>query len=254
MLVIAHLSDIHIGGSDRSVERADAVLRYLDALPYDFDAVLVSGDLADHGLAEEYEQVRKLLTSRHPVLVCPGNHDDRTEFRRVLLGEEPATGPINRVHRTAKALYALCDSTIPGKAGGRMDDETLTWLEGVLDGERELPVFVVFHHPPVLLHSPVDTIMLDRPEPLAELVSRHPNVAAVLVGHAHTAAASTFAGRPLLAAPGVVSTLKLPWEGATTLDDCADYALPPGIVFHVLDDTGRLTTHHRVVQAGPTAG
>jgi Icc protein len=275
MLVIAHLSDIHIGGSAQAVARAGAVMRYLDALPADLDMVLVTGDIADHGLAGEYEQARKLLTSRHPVLVCPGNHDVREEFRRVLLGEPPSAGPINQVHRTAKAVYALCDSSIPGEDSGHLEEQTLTWLEGVLEnvgqgvkegvgqgvkeGVKEgvgesvlegggLPVFVAFHHPPALLFCACDRIRLHRHERLAELVAGHANVAALLVGHAHTGAATTFAGRPLLVAPGVLSTLKLPWEGGTTLDNCADYELPPAIAFHVLDDEGRMTTHYRVVQ------
>ncbi|TMR88933.1 metallophosphoesterase [Nonomuraea basaltis] len=250
MIVIAHVSDIHIGATSSSIDRANAVMRYLDSLPADLDAVLVTGDIADHGVAEEYEEARKLLTSRHPVLVGPGNHDVREEFRRVLLGEpDPGAGPINQVYRSAKAVYAMCDSSIPHRQNpGHLDDETIAWLEGVLE-ESDLPVFVAFHHPPTLLHSPiVDAIRLQRPEPLAELVARHPNVVAVLVGHAHTAAATTFAGRPLLVAPGVISTLKLPWEGATTPDTCADYDLPPSIAFHVLDDEGRMTTHYRVIQ------
>ncbi|MGW0805071.1 metallophosphoesterase [Nonomuraea sp. NPDC002799] len=247
MIVIAHLSDIHIGATARSIDRADAVMRYLDALPGDLDAVLVTGDIADHGLAEEYEQARKLLTSRHPVLVGPGNHDVRAEFRRSLLGEDPAPGPVNQVLRTAKAVYAMCDSSIPGENAGHLEDETLTWLEGVL-AESDLPVFVAFHHPPVLLHSPlIDGIRLHRHERLEELVAAHPNVPAVLVGHAHTAAATTFAGRPLLVGPGVVSTLTLPWEGGTTFGTCTDYDLPPSIAFHVLDGGGRMTTHYRVI-------
>ncbi|MEV1170224.1 metallophosphoesterase [Nonomuraea sp. NPDC049784] len=249
MIVIAHLSDIHIGATPQSIGRATSVMRYLDALPYDLDAVLVTGDIADHGLAEEYEETRKLLTSRHPVLVGPGNHDEREQFRRVLLGERrPDGGPINQVLHTARAVYAMCDSSIPGEDAGHLDDETIGWLEGVLDG-TDLPVFVAFHHPPVILHSPpVDSIRLHAHEPLAELLGRHPNVPAVLVGHAHTPAATTFAGRPLLAAPGVVSTLKLPWEGGTSFDNCVDYDLPPSVAFHVLDDEGRVTTHYRVVQ------
>ncbi|MEV0385248.1 metallophosphoesterase [Nonomuraea sp. NPDC050643] len=246
MIVIAHLSDIHIGATPESVGRADAVMRYLDALPGDLDAVLVTGDIADHGLAEEYESAAKVLTSRHPVLVGPGNHDVRGEFRRVLLGEEPAVGPVNQVLRTAGAVYAMCDSSIPGQPAGHLEDETLAWLEGVLGG-TELPVFVAFHHPPVLLHSLVDEIRLHRHERLEELIADHSNVRAVLVGHAHTAAATTFAGRPLLVGGGVVSTLKLPWEGGTTIGACADYEWPPLIAFHVLDDGGRMTTHYRVV-------
>ncbi|MER7505246.1 metallophosphoesterase [Nonomuraea pusilla] len=249
MIVIAHVSDLHIGATERAAPRAAAVLRYLDALPHDLDAVLVTGDIADHGSAAEYEEAAKLLASRHPVFVCPGNHDVREEFRRVLRGEEPAPGPVNQVYRTAKAVYALCDSSVPGEAAGRLDGETLDWLGEVLDGS-DLPVFVAFHHPPAPLHSPVlDGIMLRDDGRLAELVAGHGNVAAVLVGHAHTAAATTFAGRPLLVAPGVVSALLLPWEMGPSGRGCLDHDLPPALAFHVLDDGGRMTTHYRVVPA-----
>ncbi|MGP4096714.1 metallophosphoesterase [Nonomuraea sp. KM90] len=247
MIVIAHLSDIHIGATPQSAGRADAVMRYLDAMPGDVDAVLVTGDIADHGLAEEYETAAKLLTSRHPVLVGPGNHDVRAEFRRVLLGDEAADGPVNQVLRTPGAVFAMCDSSIPGQDPGDLDDETLTWLEGVLDG-TDLPVFVAFHHPPVPLHSaPLDAIRLRRAERLEALLAGRTGVPAILVGHAHMAAATTFAGRPLLVGGGVVSTLKLPWEGGESFADSVDYELPPVIAFHVLDDAGRMTTHYRVV-------
>ncbi|MGP3929546.1 metallophosphoesterase [Nonomuraea sp. KM88] len=256
MIVIAHLSDIHIGATPDAVARADRVMRYLDALPYDLDAVLVTGDIADHGLAEEYEQAGKVLTSRHPVLAGPGNHDVRGEFRRVLLGERhpmvragdgSRPGPVNQVLRTGRAIYAMCDSSIPGENAGRLEDETIAWLEGVLDG-ADRPVFVAFHHPPVTLQSPpLDGIRLHRPERLEEVLTGRADVPAVLVGHAHMPAATTFAGRPLLVAPGVVSTVRLPWEGGTTFDTCIDYDLPPALAFHVLDGEGRMTTHYRLV-------
>jgi 3',5'-cyclic-AMP phosphodiesterase len=148
----------------------------------------------------------------------------------------------------------MCDSSIPGRDDGRLDDETLTWLEGVLtDTPPGTPVFVVFHHPPVVLHAPyVDAIRQFGADRLAGLIARHPDVAAVLCGHAHTPAATTFAGRPLLVAPGVVSTVRLPWETGTwgtDTDGLVDHDLPPALAFHVLDDEGRLTTHYRVVLA-----
>ncbi|MFC4111965.1 metallophosphoesterase [Nonomuraea zeae] len=252
MIVIAHLSDVHIGATPESAGRAGAVMRYLDALPYDLDAVLVTGDIADHGLAEEYAEAAKILTSRHPLLIGPGNHDVREEFRKGLLGERerssgPMNGPINQVHRGERAVFAMCDSSIPGENPGHLDDETLAWLDGVLAG-TDLPVFVAFHHPPVLLHSaPLDGIRMHRPEPLEALLAAHPNVPAVLVGHAHMGVATTFAGRPLLVAPGVVSAALLPWEGGVSFDTCINYDLPPSIAFHVLDDEGRMTTYHRVI-------
>jgi hypothetical protein len=94
------------------------------------------------------------------------------------------------------------------------------------------------------VHHPLpDAEPLHRPDDLAALLADRPEVVGVLVGHAHTAAASTFAGRPLLAAPAVVWTLRLPWEG----DEYADQSQPPGLAFHVLDDDRRLTTHFRSV-------
>jgi 3',5'-cyclic AMP phosphodiesterase CpdA len=258
VLVFAHLSDTHLDGTAPIADRARAAMRCLDALPYDLDAVLVTGDIADHGLPEEYEEARKILASRHPVLVCPGNHDVRAPFREVLLRDTPVAGapdaPVNQVHRTPKGVFVLCDSSIPGRDDGLLDDGTLDWLADVLAATPDdLPVLVAFHHPPATLHSPrVDAIRQFGEERLADLVGRHPKVAALLCGHAHTGAATTFAGRPLLVAPGIKSTLLLPWEygsedGWSRDDYFVDHRLPPALAFHVLDDSGRLTTHFRVL-------
>ena len=249
MIVIAHLSDIHLDGGQRSTERTRAVMDHLEALDHDLDAVLVTGDIADHARPAEYELARSLLTSRHPVLVCPGNHDDRAAFRGHLLGQPESAAPVNQVHRAAGFVVALCDSSVPGRDEGFLDDGTLAWLEDVLAGTPAgLPVLVGFHHPPVPLNVPfVDGIRQFGSERLAALADRHPNLLAFLCGHAHTPAATTFAGRPLLVAPGVVSTLRLPWEPRAHPGDHVHLDQPPALAFHVLDDEGRLTTHYRYV-------
>ncbi|MFB9673902.1 metallophosphoesterase [Streptosporangium vulgare] len=155
MIVIAHLSDTHIDSGQRSAERTQAVMNYLEDLPYDVDAVLVTGDIADHALPAEYERARQLLTSRHPVVTCPGNHDERAAFRRHLLGWPETTKPINQVHHAAGVVIALCDSSVPGKDEGFLEDETLEWLEDTLaQAPAGVPVLVGFHHPPASLHIP----------------------------------------------------------------------------------------------------
>ncbi|MFB6891544.1 metallophosphoesterase [Kitasatospora sp. NPDC056327] len=251
MLTIAHLSDIHLGqvhrgdGGERARRRAGQVMAYLDALPGPLDAVLVTGDLADHGLAEEYRQVAEVLASRHPVLLCPGNHDRRPSYREVLLGEAPGEEPVNRLHRLPRADVLMLDSSVPGRDEGLLDDATLDWLDAELgSGRTELPALVAFHHPPAELHLPlVDRIRQFGAVRLAEVLRRHPRVAALLCGHAHTAAATTFAGLPLLVAPGVVSTVMLPCEGGPGIA----FDQPPLLAFHVLDGDRRTTTHYRVV-------
>ncbi|MFF1506525.1 metallophosphoesterase [Streptomyces sp. NPDC058326] len=252
MIVLAHLSDVHIDGGQRGADRTRAVLRYLEELPYDLAAVLVTGDITDHGTPDEYARARELLSSRHPLLLCPGNHDDRAAFRKTLLSEETGTrpyAPVNQVLRGEGFVIALCDSSVPGEHQGLLEDETLEWLDAVLTGTPpEVPVLVAFHHPPVPLHTPyVDEIRQFGEERLAALADRHPHLTAFLAGHAHTAAATTFAGRPLLVAPGVVSTLRLPWENPGPDDPHVHLDLPPALAFHVLGDDGRLTTHFRTV-------
>jgi 3',5'-cyclic AMP phosphodiesterase CpdA len=249
MIVIAHLSDVHIDSEPRSADRTRAVMSYVDSLPYDLEAVLVTGDIADHAQPAEYELCRELLTSRHPVLICPGNHDDRAAFREHLLRQPGSPAPVNQVLEAAGFAVALCDSSIPGKNEGYLEDETLEWLDGVLTAiPDDRPIFVGFHHPPATLNIPfVDGIRQFGEERLADLASRHPNLVAFVCGHAHTPAVTTFAGRPLLVAPGVVSTSKLPWEAKEHPTDLVHLDLPPALVFHVLDDEGRLTSHYRSV-------
>lgn len=250
MIAIAQVSDIHLDGSPEQ-GRARAVMDRLRGGRTPLDAILVTGDIADHGRPSEYAEARAILSAPCPVLFLPGNHDERDAFRRGLLNGPGAPGgaggpeaPLNQVHRVAGAVLAMCDSVIPGQDGGYLADETLAWLDAVLSDDPGAPAFVCLHHYPVPLHSEAaDTIRLAGEDRLAAVLSRHPQVVAVLCGHAHTAAATTFAGRPLLVAPGVLSTGVTPWDVSAT----ADYAAPPAVAYHILGEDGRLTTHYRPV-------
>ncbi|WP_282204997.1 metallophosphoesterase [Kitasatospora fiedleri] len=245
-LLLAQISDLHLDGTARATERATRVVQHLRGLPRPVDALLVTGDIADHGTEDEYREAAELLADTpFPVLCCPGNHDARPAYRKALLGEEPDTAPINRAHLVGGTAILMVDSTVPGRDEGLLERSTLDWIDTTL---AELPsgtaALIAFHHPPVALHHPMpDGYSLQRPEDLAALLDAHPEVAAVLTGHAHTAAATGFAGRPLLVGPAVTWTLQLPWES----EDFVGRDQPPGLAYHVLDDARRLTTHYRVV-------
>src|SRR5919202_5303618 len=84
--LLVQLSDPHVGADwaegDSAAMLAAAVASVRDLVPNP-DAVLVSGDLADHATDAEYEQVRDLLAPlQAPLYVLPGNHDDRRALRR----------------------------------------------------------------------------------------------------------------------------------------------------------------------------
>jgi Icc protein len=237
MIVIAHLSDTHFDGGERSGARAQQVMDYLNNLPGQLDAIVVTGDITDHGLPAEHEQAAKILDSAVPVFTCPGNHD----------GYTPYDWPRNTAATIGPVRLLLADSVIPGRDDGFLSTQTLDWLRAEL-ASAPGPVLIGLHHPPVPLHHPlIDAIKLGNPSELATLIESHPQVVAVLAGHAHTPAASTFAGRPLLVAPGVTSTLLLPWEvpGELSFKTSIDRGQPPALAFHIL--TGNhLTTHYRL--------
>ncbi|MCX4744100.1 metallophosphoesterase [Kitasatospora sp. NBC_01287] len=244
MLLLAHISDLHLDGTARAAERATRVMDHLRALPRLPDALLVTGDIADHGDPAEYEQAAEILSAPFPVLTCPGNHDVRAAYRTALLRRPAADGPVNSLHRIGGTAILMADSTIPDRHDGLLAPETLAWISTSLDElGPDTPALLAFHHPPVLLHHPLpDSIRLGQTEGLAEVLDAYPQVLALLTGHAHTGAVGEFAGRPVRVAPGTVWTLGLPWQG----ERIADLDAPPGLAFHVVED-GRIVTHFRVV-------
>lgn len=251
MRLFAQITDTHLDGGPWALARTRAVMTRLRDMP--LDAILVTGDVVDHGAVHEYEQAAAELAADVPVLILPGNHDERTAFRKVLLRDDRRSdrtqAPINAVHRVRGVTVALCDSSIPGRSEGRLAPETLDWLRSVLvaaDG----PVLVCLHHPPVPTYHPLmDEILLTNPDDLAAVLADGPGVVAVLCGHGHQPMATTFAGRPLVVAQGVISTLRLTWAAGhpRDWDDAVEPDARPGIAFHVVEDDGRVTTHFRTV-------
>lgn len=243
MFVVAHISDLHFNGTRYTRSRIESTLGYINARAEGIDALLVTGDIADEGSEAEYRQAGLVLDSPLPMLITAGNHDDRENFNSCLLRRDSVT-PVNSARVINGVLFIVADSSIPGENDGFIADETLDWMEEELvNAGPATRVLVAFHHPPVTLGMPfMDSIKQHGEERVAALVGRHPNIVAFLCGHAHTGAVTTFAGRPLCVAPGVASTLNLPFEG----HDIVNRGQPPGIAFHVLEGN-RIITHFRSV-------
>jgi 3',5'-cyclic AMP phosphodiesterase CpdA len=246
--VIAHVSDTHFGGPPDARGRAEAVLAHLLALDPPPDVLLVTGDVADHGLPDEYAQARTVLDAwPGELLVGTGNHDVREAFATGLLDRE-ADGPLDQLLETDTLRLVMLDSLVAARDGVRIDhgeltDESLAWLDARLAADRR-PSFVCLHHPPADIGlGLMAPILLREPERLAAVVERHPHVVATLVGHAHTASATTFAGRPQLIGGGVASTVPLDAEPYPVVWEAG----PPTLAFHLLHDDGRLTTHWRAL-------
>jgi Icc protein len=249
---VAHLSDTHFGHElGEAADRTRRVLEAILAMDPRPDVLVHTGDVTDHGFPEEYAAALQVLSAwEGPLVVCPGNHDVRTHYVETFLdGAGGASrGWANRSHTVGGTRFLMLDSLVDEVDGTRQDHgalapEQLAWLDAELSWDTR-PTFVCLHHPPVEIGvSLMDPIRLSDAEALALVLGRHTHVVATLVGHAHTMAATTFAGRPVLVGGGVVSTVPLDQEDHPVVW----YGATPSFAVHLLHDDGRLTTHWRAV-------
>ncbi|MEU8261713.1 metallophosphoesterase [Micromonospora sp. NPDC048999] len=243
-MLIAHLSDPHVGLRPDAADRFRQVVSHLVAVRPAPDVVILTGDVADHGMPEEYELARKILAPMAiPVVVGTGNHDVREHFAAAFApGHE---GPVDTAIDVGGYRFLMLDSLVPAPPGGRVDygtlsPQTLDWLDRHLDDGR--PSFVCLHHPPVDIHvRPADNVKLTNAAELEAVLRRHGNVVAVLVGHAHTMCATTFAGLPLLIGGGITSTVCLDEEDMPS----PNTAVAPTLAWHLVGEDNRVVTHWR---------
>ena len=229
MTVIAHLSDPHLDGSDTRLERLRAVIADTRTLSH-CDLLVVTGDVADHGSGDEYAGFRRELPQHLPALITTGNHDLRATFEQHI-------GARNSFHDCGDLRLVGLDTLIEGRDEGRLDAETIAFAR---DAIATAPgrVLLAMHHPPVPVGHPlVDTTLLSNVDTLAELISASPAIFGLLTGHVHTAYSNTFAGIPVLGAPGIASTLTLTEPSRISADPTA----PPEYLVHTIND-GRIST------------
>ncbi|HEU5105844.1 MAG TPA: phosphodiesterase [Solirubrobacterales bacterium] len=234
--LLVQISDIHVGGSEDGkdpIPRVEAVIAAIRSLPNAPDAVLVSGDLTDHGTVEEYEVARELLSRLElPLYVLGGNHDDRGRLRAAFglpgEGEEPISYSVD----VGELLLVAFDSNVPGRDPGSFDADRLRWLDAELGAEPERPTLLAVHHTPLTTGiqewDAINLAASDR-EALADVVDRHPQLRAIVGGHLHRAAASVLAGCPVLSAPSAYLQVRPNFHQDEVL-----WVDPPGFAIHAL--------------------
>jgi 3',5'-cyclic AMP phosphodiesterase CpdA len=218
-MLIAQLSDFHLGAdwidADPAVTVAAAVAA-VRALPQRCDAVIVTGDVAEHAAASEYEQALELLAPLEaPVHVLPGNHDDRSSMRRYFDLPGADADPIRYVVGLDEARVIVLDTTIPGSDAGALGTEQLAWLDAQLTGAPDTPTLLAMHHQPLRTGIPAwDAFGLaeeDR-DALRAALGRHGQVRLIVGGHFHVAMSGQFAGRPVFGAPSAYAQARLAVE------------------------------------------
>lgn len=254
-VLIAQISDLHIKRPGAlaygRVDTATALSRCVAALngfrPRP-ELVVVSGDLADTPVAEEYEHLKRLLAPLEiGFAAVPGNHDSRELMRAALPkgGYAQASGALNSLHTVGPLDLVLLDSIVPGKPHGELDSATLAWIDATLGSSSTRPALIFVHHPPFVTGiRHMDAQNLRNAGALANVLRRHPRARLVAAGHVHRATMTQFVGIPATICPAP--------NHAVALD--LEESLPPSLkveppAFHLHawfagEDFGDLITHH----------
>lgn len=229
---VIQLSDTHFleaglqaegGGAYNTSLAFDHVLDHIGDHDH-FDYVAVTGDVADHGRAEQYE-IAGAAFSRFDidVKICPGNHDFDEPLRDGL-GHSNLSTP--RVLELGAWAFLFADSSagvmIPDDDGNLVDppgedrlhndgvlaDREAEWLRDACASTDADHVFIWLHHPPT-----ADVPALSRNEAYAaawaELLPDLANVRGLGGGHTHVPAQYEVQGLPVIVAPSFKNNFDL---------------------------------------------
>ncbi|GAA0940248.1 3',5'-cyclic adenosine monophosphate phosphodiesterase CpdA [Pseudonocardia zijingensis] len=206
---LVQLTDLHLvadgddppGGVDTAAVLEEA-LRALEEAAIRPAALVLTGDLTEHGRPAEYRRLRGIVEPAAArlgaaLVYVAGNHDDRAPLREHLLDAAPSAHPLDHVVRVGDLRIVVLDSTVPGRAHGELRPAQLAWLRAELAGPAPGGTVLALHHPPLPSAAPLAaSIPLLRRDELAAAVAGT-DVRLVLAGHTHVVSAGTLGGVPV---------------------------------------------------------
>ncbi len=197
-MLICQLTDLHVRPvgkpANRVVEtnmftdRAFRAVARLNPLP---DVVVITGDLTECGLHDEYANVARLVRKwlPMPVFVIPGNHDRRGNFREGLKHLPGVTADPHYVQYAVDEYpvrLVMLDTLVPAAGHGELRTEQLEFLDRTLAAVPDKPTIVGMHHPPFVCGiAHMDRINLRNAPQFIEVIGRHRQVERIICGHHH---------------------------------------------------------------------
>ena len=225
---LLHLSDTHLlvpGGRlydaiapEKSLRRIFDDLEASGTRP---EAIVFTGDLADHGDEQAYRLLRDIVEPAAArigaqVIWCMGNHDDRSTFRRVLFGQAGNPRPVDRVYDVNGLRVITLDTSVPGEHWGSVSGAQLDWLAEELASPAPHGTILAMHHPPLpCIQDLAVLVELREQRHLAEVVEGS-DIRSIIAGHVHFSTNGMFAGIPVSVASATCYTQDLTGEARGT--------------------------------------
>jgi 3',5'-cyclic AMP phosphodiesterase CpdA len=258
-MMLVQLTDLHVrpkgvaayrvADTNMLTERALRAVASLRPVP---DAVVISGDLTDCGLATEYALLGELLKRylKMPVYVIPGNHDRREKLIEGLPGYGKMTdGFVQYAVENLPVRLVMLDSVVPGAGHGELCAARLAFLDRILAEQPDKPTMVVLHHPPFVCGiGHMDGINLRDAGAFAAVIGRHRQVQRIISGHHHRPVFSAVGQAIVSISPSVAHQVEL------ELGESAGGGFvmePPAYQIHLWDEVNGFVTHTVMVETYP---
>lgn len=248
MPCVLQLTDIHLLTDPRATLKdvctRDEVARVIGFIRggvaagrWDFDLIVVTGDLAHDEQRETYDVVRQMLGDWMPKCkLLLGNHDSRPLIRDAfpeLASDEPEFFTFSQ--RVGEWQLIGLDSHVAGEVAGSLGERQLDWLRAELSLHAQQPTVLFVHHPPFDVGSAwLDAIGLLDAKALLEVVATASQVKAICSGHVHQDREKRIGDLQLLTTPSAVVQF-----GVNSPDFSLDH-VPPGFrILHLEENEVR---------------
>jgi 3',5'-cyclic AMP phosphodiesterase CpdA len=252
-MLICQLTDLHVrpvgmpanrvAETNMFTERAFRAVARLTPRP---DVVVITGDLTDCGLEQEYANLRHLLRRwlPSPVFVIPGNHDRRENLRAALQHLPGVTSDPLYVQYAVDdypVRLLMLDTLVPGANHGELRAEQLDFLDRSLAAVPDKPTIVAMHHPPFACGiAHMDRINLHNATAFAAIIARHRQVERIICGHHHRPIIGRVGHAIASISPSVAHQVQLTFDprdgGAFTFE-------PPAFQLHRWTESDGMVTH-----------
>ena len=198
---ILHISDIHYREHYALIEEGYPGVVYGMTSPLihlencfsrinlaEIDGIVITGDLTEQGCVRDYQLLYTFIhkyTGNKPMLVTPGNHDDKNAFREGWCNQEPIQDqevPCNEVIEIGDKLFISIDNASSLYPNGAFTHDQIKWLQSTLQENDQKEVVIIFHHN--LIQTEESIPAAEYNDEFVQLISRN-NVKALLCGHTH---------------------------------------------------------------------
>jgi 3',5'-cyclic AMP phosphodiesterase CpdA len=179
-----------------------------------------------------------------PYYLIPGNHDSREALVAAFPDHEYLRQNVERIEYVIdehELRIVALDTVVPLESGGRLDSESMQWLDRVLSAQPGRPTVLIMHHPPFKTWiGHMDRCGLANPEILQAVVARHPQVERVLCGHLHRSIQVRFGGTIASTCPSPAHQIDLDLVS----DGRPQFVMePPGYQLHVWNPRSGIVSH-----------